>query len=1287
MKTIAKASVTLIAVTLALFFASSAEAATKYFDVNTTGNGSGVANNVSYAWSGAYWSASSGGTAATAAWVNGDDAVFSAGTDATGFFKITGIPTAGPQWNSILVEEGAVQLEGNNPTNTGTTGTGGTTLITVNSGCRLSTTNTQGVYMWGKGICKRGPGSLNVGGNQKYVGPTYIEDGTVVTVCELSAKLPFGTGSGANAAIHLVGGTLAFGAPGMTTYPTPTTPGAVYFGSAYTVYLEGGALDMTPQTATFGAYLASNCICQAKITGTNVLTKTGTGIWTLSNSGNDYTNNTVVSAGTLRLGTATSIPNGAGKGIVSLADSAVLDLAGYSQTINGLSGNGTVTNSTGSSTYTLTVGSGDATSAFSGSIKGTGAGTIALTKTGTGTLTLNGANTYTGLSTVNAGTLEGGVSGSIPANVTVGASGVLKLSATSAMSASANLTLAASPAANTVNLNFTGTQTINALYFSTTQKAAGTWGAAGSGANHTNAAFTGTGILSVSSGRSSTTVLTSTANPATYGSLSLTATLTGASGTPTGTITFKEGVNVLGTASLVSGVATLSPVNIPPGGYSLTAEYPGDDNFAPSTNSALSQTVSARPLTIKADDKPKVYGGTVALTFTATGLATGDTVGSATLTCPEAADTAAAAGAYNIIPSDVTGGTFNPANYSISYVNGTLTVSKATLTVTGVEAADKTYDGTTNATLILTNALLAGAVSPDVLTLVTINATGTFTNKTVGVGKTVNVSGLEVAGDRATNYSLIQPATNATIIARTLTVTPAGINKIYDGTTNATVNLSDDKVAGDTVTDSYTLAYFADKVVGNGKPVTVEGIGIGGADVGNYTLASATGSTSADITPRALAVSAAGINKIYDGTTNAAVNLSDDKVAGDTVTDSYTSAHFADKIVANGKLVAVEGIGISGADVGNYTLANVVASTSADITPRSLTVTATGINKAYDGTTNATVNLSDDKVAGDIVIDSYTSAHFADKDVAMAKPVTVEGISIGGADAGNYTLGNTTASTTADITRVGTTTAVLTSTNPVPPGVQITFTANVTANLPSTVIAEGAVQFKVDGSNTGLPKPLVAGSATLDISSLAFGQHTVEAYFTGDNFDPSNGSLTPVQTVNTPPTASDAAYTRSSGMDWRILKATLLTNASAGDVGDTLSLLSVSGATNGTVAIAGDYVTYVPGGADPNQVDQFTYTVQDTLGAQASGTVTLNVASLPATSADEISAVGGVVTIVYKGLVLGLHYAVERAPAADGPFTTVPAYADVTAEGTGKITVTDTPGMEVAFYRLKWLGH
>src|SRR5439155_7842614 len=153
--------------------------------------------------------------------------------------------------------------------------------------------------------------------------------------------------------------------------------------------------------------------------------------------------------------------------------------------------------------------------------------------------------------------------------------------------------------------------------------------------------------------------------------------------------------------------------------------------------------------------------------------------------------------------------------------------------------------------------------------------------------------------------------------------------------------------------------------------------------------------TTADITARALTVSAAGVNKVYDGTTVASATLSDNRVAGDVLTDSSTAASFADKTVGTAKTVSVTRISISDADAANYTF-NTTASTTADITARALTVSAAGVNKVYDGTTDATVTLSDDRVAGDLVTDAYAAASFADKNVGTAKTVTVSGISISG---------------------------------------------------------------------------------------------------------------------------------------------------------------------------------------------------------------------------------------------------------------------------------------------------
>src|SRR6185312_16341631 len=103
---------------------------------------------------------------------------------------------------------------------------------------------------------------------------------------------------------------------------------------------------------------------------------------------------------------------------------------------------------------------------------------------------------------------------------------------------------------------------------------------------------------------------------------------------------------------------------------------------------------------------------------------------------------------------------------------------------------------------------------------------------------------------------------------------------------------------------------------------------------------------------RSLNVTATGVEKQYDGTRAATVTLSDDRVSGDVVTTAYTSALFDDKNAGNGKPITVTGISITGGtDAGNYDLANTTASATANITKRPLTVSATGVNKEYDGTT------------------------------------------------------------------------------------------------------------------------------------------------------------------------------------------------------------------------------------------------------------------------------------------------------------------------------------------------
>src|SRR5262249_48364183 len=173
---------------------------------------------------------------------------------------------------------------------------------------------------------------------------------------------------------------------------------------------------------------------------------------------------------------------------------------------------------------------------------------------------------------------------------------------------------------------------------------------------------------------------------------------------------------------------------------------------------------------------------------------------------------------------------------------------------------------------------------------------------------------------------------------------------------------SDNRVSGDALTLSYGAATFADKNVAAGKSVAVSGIGVSGTDAGNYQLAATTAPTTASITAKSLTGTVTASNKVYDGTTTATIASRSlaGVVAGDTVSYVGGTATSATRNVGTGKTVTATGLSLSGADAGNYTV-NSSATTTANITARTLTVSATGVNRVYDATTGATVSLSDDR--------------------------------------------------------------------------------------------------------------------------------------------------------------------------------------------------------------------------------------------------------------------------------------------------------------------------------------
>jgi autotransporter-associated beta strand protein len=126
---------------------------------------------------------------------------------------------------------------------------------------------------------------------------------------------------------------------------------------------------------------------------------TGNGTWTLSGA-NTYTGATIVSAGTLKAGVAsTTAPDSGAFGVnssVTVNALGTLDITGFNTRINALIGTGLVNLGAAN----LTIGTANANSTYDGTISGTGG---SLTKVGTGAQRLGGSNDFSGGTTVTNG--------------------------------------------------------------------------------------------------------------------------------------------------------------------------------------------------------------------------------------------------------------------------------------------------------------------------------------------------------------------------------------------------------------------------------------------------------------------------------------------------------------------------------------------------------------------------------------------------------------------------------------------------------------------------------------------------------------------------------------------------------------------------------------------------------------------------------------------------------------------------------------------------------------------
>jgi hypothetical protein len=214
-------------------------------------------------------------------------------------------------------------------------------------------------------------------------------------------------------------------------------------------------------------------------------------------------------------------------------------------------------------------------------------------------------------------------------------------------------------------------------------------------------------------GTATTTSLSSSATTTTYGqSVTFTATVSGGSGTPTGTVWFNDGGNVIGTATLDNtGRGTFTTSALAVGGHSITANYGGDANYVASGSSALTQTVqiASTSVAVTSDSVNLVAnpGQAVTLTATVTGASGGAPTGTVTFY-----DGGTALGTANLAP----GGSGSQATLTIS------TLAGGPHSITASYGGDASYLSSNSSALIQTvqnngTYVWIGAVSRDWNTL------------------------------------------------------------------------------------------------------------------------------------------------------------------------------------------------------------------------------------------------------------------------------------------------------------------------------------------------------------------------------------------------------------------------------------------------------------------------------------------------------------------------------------------------------------------------------------------
>lgn len=413
-----------------------------------------------------------------------------------------------------------------------------------------------------------------------------------------------------------------------------------------------------------------------------------------------------------------------------------------------------------------------------------------------GNATLGGGQGVLSVSTLAVGLLSisadySGDANYLPCTAPILIVTVNKSSTTSAVTSSSNPSSLGAPVTYTATVSGTGGTPTGNVTFKDGVTVIGTGtlnggglatlvtGALGAGNHSITATYIGdsnfTGSTSptltqaVNQGTSMTT-LVSSANPAASGSpVTFTTTVTGAGATPSGTVTFKDGVATIGTGTLNgSGQAALTTSALALGNHSITAVYGGDANFTGSSSSALAQvtTSTASVTALTATPNPAASGAPVTFAATVTGSG-GTPTGSVTF--KDGATT------LSIVPLDGTG---HASLMTSALANGSHSI-------TAVYGGDVTFGVSTSAAVALQINGSGGTASTTALTATpnpaAPGAPATFTASVSGAGGTP--TGTVIFKDGATTIGTVtlNGSGQAALVTNSLSSGTHSITAVYGG--------------------------------------------------------------------------------------------------------------------------------------------------------------------------------------------------------------------------------------------------------------------------------------------------------------------------------------------------------------------------------------------------------------------------------------------------------------------------------------------------------------------------